>query len=381
MDGGAFGDHFGPPGTATSTDHPTYNQIDDLVQGIRPNSSHGPLHDAGFNSGGPIPLETPSLRDGGMAHHRPPLHGSESYFDAGSAVSDPAFPPGGFGGQGAQMYPAGSGLDHVNGHRHLPGGDVYDVVHQTVSPVSPGLYSEQQTDGGPSGRQMNRASAARPRTTSAGATPSSPKTNKASKRKMKSEEAQENGSNSNKKKRVVHGPWKEAEGERLKELAAESKGRNPKLPPDEVDWDYVVDKFGKSRSRHQILIKAVYLGIRPTTTHSSRLVRQKQYRGRETDIAGLSEEKRAQYIAERDAEERARIARGEPPTEYDDEMSELSEVQSGRDDRKTSMYGSQQPQQHQQQQQQQQHESSFRTAMDPYLPAASNVRGSSESST
>jgi hypothetical protein len=69
-------------------------------------------------------------------------------------------------------------------------------------------------------------------------------------------------SESGKKKRVVHGPWKEAEGNRLKELAAASKGRNPKLQPDEVDWDWVCEQFGNTRSRHQILIKAVYLGIK-----------------------------------------------------------------------------------------------------------------------
>ncbi len=69
-------------------------------------------------------------------------------------------------------------------------------------------------------------------------------------------------SDSSRKKRVVHGPWKEEEGQRLKELAAASKGRNPKLGPDEVDWDWVCQQFGKSRSRHQILIKAVYLGIK-----------------------------------------------------------------------------------------------------------------------
>ncbi len=32
------------------------------------------------------------------------------------------------------------------------------------------------------------------------------------------------------------------------------------MDPEEVDWDYVVNAFKGTRSRHQVLIKAVYLG-------------------------------------------------------------------------------------------------------------------------
>lgn len=69
-------------------------------------------------------------------------------------------------------------------------------------------------------------------------------------------------SESGRRRRVVHGPWKESEAERLTALVHSSKGRNPKLSPDEVDWDWVCQEFGPSRSRHQILIKATYLGLK-----------------------------------------------------------------------------------------------------------------------
>jgi hypothetical protein len=147
-------------------------------------------------------------------------------------------------------------------------------------------------------------------------------------------------SESGKKKRVVHGPWKEAEGNRLKELAAASKGRNPKLQPDEVDWDWVCEQFGNTRSRHQILIKAVYLGIKreseglakawgeprielnseenplspsATTTHSSRLIRQKQFQGREEEVPGITPEKLERIKAEKAAEAAAEAASGSGP--------------------------------------------------------------------
>jgi hypothetical protein len=63
-------------------------------------------------------------------------------------------------------------------------------------------------------------------------------------------------------RRQPNGPWREDEAEKLKRLAEESKGKNPNIAPEEIDWDYVVTGFDNTRTRHQILIKAVYLGIR-----------------------------------------------------------------------------------------------------------------------
>lgn len=63
-------------------------------------------------------------------------------------------------------------------------------------------------------------------------------------------------------RRQPNGPWREDEAEKLKRLAEESKGKNPNIAPDEIDWDFVVTGFENTRTRHQILIKAVYLGIR-----------------------------------------------------------------------------------------------------------------------
>lgn len=65
-------------------------------------------------------------------------------------------------------------------------------------------------------------------------------------------------------RRQPNGPWREEEAEKLKRLAEESKGQNPNIAADEIDWDYVVSGFKNTRTRHQILIKAVYLGIRRT---------------------------------------------------------------------------------------------------------------------
>ncbi|GHJ85750.1 hypothetical protein NliqN6_2152 [Naganishia liquefaciens] len=104
-------------------------------------------------------------------------------------------------------------------------------------------------------------------------------------------------------RRQPNGPWREEEAEKLKRLAEESKGKNSNIAPDEIDWDYVVSGFENTRTRHQILIKAVYLGIRPTTTHQSRLVRQKQYLGKEQAIPGLTPAKLKQYLDERREEE------------------------------------------------------------------------------
>ncbi|OCF61872.1 hypothetical protein L486_01535 [Kwoniella mangroviensis CBS 10435] len=78
--------------------------------------------------------------------------------------------------------------------------------------------------------------------------------------------------------RVIHGPWKPSEVERLRTLVAFSRDVEDNAPIDHTDWSWVVDNFGGTRNRHQVLIKAVELGLRETSTHHSRRVKQKGYR-------------------------------------------------------------------------------------------------------
>ncbi|WVQ66398.1 uncharacterized protein L199_004578 [Kwoniella botswanensis] len=79
--------------------------------------------------------------------------------------------------------------------------------------------------------------------------------------------------------RVIHGPWKPSEVERLRTLVAFSQDVEDNAPIDHTDWSWVVDNFGGTRNRHQVLIKAVELGLRETSTHHSRRIKQKGYRG------------------------------------------------------------------------------------------------------
>ncbi|WVF68584.1 hypothetical protein IAT40_003353 [Kwoniella sp. CBS 6097] len=78
--------------------------------------------------------------------------------------------------------------------------------------------------------------------------------------------------------RLIHGPWKSSEIERLRTLVSFSTDVEDGAPIDHVDWTWVVDNFGGTRNRHQVLIKAVELGLRESSTHHSRKVKQKGYR-------------------------------------------------------------------------------------------------------
>ncbi|KAG8934986.1 hypothetical protein FRC02_008737 [Tulasnella sp. 418] len=66
----------------------------------------------------------------------------------------------------------------------------------------------------------------------------------------------------------THGAWSKVDEDRLKSLAEQSRKRTT---DGSVEWDWTVDQFGDSRTRHQILIKATSLGLKPTSTHPSRL--------------------------------------------------------------------------------------------------------------
>ncbi|KAK0204532.1 hypothetical protein DFS33DRAFT_1486791 [Desarmillaria ectypa] len=74
------------------------------------------------------------------------------------------------------------------------------------------------------------------------------------------------------------GAWSDDETERLKTLAEESKSQNS---TGEMEWDWVVNRFGNDRTRHQILIKATQLGLKESSTRAlnSRGVKRR----RETD--------------------------------------------------------------------------------------------------
>ncbi|WVQ96112.1 hypothetical protein IAU59_003214 [Kwoniella sp. CBS 9459] len=78
--------------------------------------------------------------------------------------------------------------------------------------------------------------------------------------------------------RLIHGPWKPSEVERLRTLVSFSTDVEDGAPIDHVDWTWVVNNFGGTRNRHQVLIKAVELGLRESSTHYSRKVKQKGYR-------------------------------------------------------------------------------------------------------
>ncbi|KAJ1308047.1 hypothetical protein OPQ81_002114 [Rhizoctonia solani] len=70
---------------------------------------------------------------------------------------------------------------------------------------------------------------------------------------------------------VNHGTWRDEESEKLKQLAEHSRTASKMNGQDKIDWDWVVERFGASRTRHQILIKATHLGLKPTSTHPSRI--------------------------------------------------------------------------------------------------------------
>ncbi|KAG1770996.1 hypothetical protein EDD22DRAFT_796275 [Suillus occidentalis] len=67
------------------------------------------------------------------------------------------------------------------------------------------------------------------------------------------------------------GAWSEEETERLKKLAEEHRNGNG-----EIIWDALCEKWGNSRTRHQILIKATSLGLKESSSRGTK-------RKRETD--------------------------------------------------------------------------------------------------
>lgn len=58
------------------------------------------------------------------------------------------------------------------------------------------------------------------------------------------------------------GTWSDEETERLKKLAEQSKSTGSS---GEIEWDWVINQWGNSRTRHQILIKATNLGLKESS--------------------------------------------------------------------------------------------------------------------
>ncbi|KAF9468204.1 hypothetical protein BDZ94DRAFT_1247460 [Collybia nuda] len=59
------------------------------------------------------------------------------------------------------------------------------------------------------------------------------------------------------------GTWSDEETEQLKKLAEDSRSAGTS---GEIEWDWVVHRWGNTRTRHQILIKATSLGLKESTS-------------------------------------------------------------------------------------------------------------------
>ncbi|OCH95421.1 hypothetical protein OBBRIDRAFT_788309 [Obba rivulosa] len=74
------------------------------------------------------------------------------------------------------------------------------------------------------------------------------------------------------------GAWSEEETEKLRRLAEQSKEMGGAQNKGEIEWDWVVQQWGNSRTRHQILLKATNLGLKVSTSRGTK-------RRRETESA------------------------------------------------------------------------------------------------
>ncbi|KAK4688724.1 hypothetical protein P7C73_g1375, partial [Tremellales sp. Uapishka_1] len=70
---------------------------------------------------------------------------------------------------------------------------------------------------------------------------------------------------------VIHGSWQPIEVNRLRHLHLTA----PKTAAGTTDWNWIVQHLGKVRTRHQVLIKAVELGLRKSSTAPSRKAKQR----------------------------------------------------------------------------------------------------------
>ncbi|PCH42284.1 hypothetical protein WOLCODRAFT_89730 [Wolfiporia cocos MD-104 SS10] len=70
------------------------------------------------------------------------------------------------------------------------------------------------------------------------------------------------------------GTWSEEETDRLRKLAEQSKEMGGAQNKGEIEWDWVVQQWGNSRTRHQILLKATSMGLKESTTRGTKRRRE-----------------------------------------------------------------------------------------------------------
>ncbi|CAL1716426.1 unnamed protein product [Somion occarium] len=77
------------------------------------------------------------------------------------------------------------------------------------------------------------------------------------------------------------GSWSEEETERLRRLAEQSREANK----GEIEWDWVVQQWGNSRTRHQILLKATSMGLKESTTRGTKRRRDAEHQTSDSQAA------------------------------------------------------------------------------------------------
>ncbi|THH01626.1 hypothetical protein EW026_g1131 [Hermanssonia centrifuga] len=68
----------------------------------------------------------------------------------------------------------------------------------------------------------------------------------------------------------TQGAWSEEETDRLRRLADQSRDMGGAQSKGEIEWDWVVQQWGNTRTRHQILLKATSLGLKESTTRGTK---------------------------------------------------------------------------------------------------------------
>ncbi|KAF7796000.1 hypothetical protein EIP86_007169 [Pleurotus ostreatoroseus] len=68
----------------------------------------------------------------------------------------------------------------------------------------------------------------------------------------------------------TQGAWSTEETSKLKQLAEQSRETSGAQGKGEIEWDWVVQHWGNTRTRHQILLKATALGLKESTTRGTK---------------------------------------------------------------------------------------------------------------
>ncbi|KZT73127.1 hypothetical protein DAEQUDRAFT_743343 [Daedalea quercina L-15889] len=70
------------------------------------------------------------------------------------------------------------------------------------------------------------------------------------------------------------GSWSPEEEDRLRKLAEQSREQGGPQNKGEIEWDWVVQQWGNSRTRHQILLRATALGLKESSTRANKRKRE-----------------------------------------------------------------------------------------------------------